>query len=142
MIRDAALADARVLALVLGDWVRETGWMPVRHTREEDLGFVEMLIRSSVVRMAADGGGFLSRQGGEVDALYLAPPARGRGLGKRLLDEAKAAEPELWLWTFQANSAARRFYAREGFVEVASTDGSGNDEQLPDVRLHWRRDAG
>ena len=27
------------------------------------------------------------------------------------------------LWTFVANEGARRFYAREGFVEAGGTDG-------------------
>jgi hypothetical protein len=41
------------------------------------------------------------------------------------------------LWTFQVNGPARRFYERHGFVEVAQTDGSGNEEAEPDVRLEW-----
>ena len=51
-------------------------------------------------------------------------------------DDAKAAG-HLTLWTFQANDGARRFYAREGFREVEFTDGAGNAEKLPDVRLEW-----
>ena len=35
--------------------------------------------------------------------------------------------------------AARRFYAREGFVEVDWTDGAGNEEHEPDVRCRWVR---
>ena len=41
------------------------------------------------------------------------------------------------LWTFVANAPARRFYAREGFVEVRRTGGE-NEEGLPDVLLKWR----
>jgi len=36
---------------------------------------------------------------------------------------------------------ARRFYGREGFVEVEHTDGAGNEEGEPDVRLEWRPPA-
>jgi GNAT superfamily N-acetyltransferase len=50
----------------------------------------------------------------------------------------KAREPRLVLWTFQANSAAIAFYLREGFVEIERTDGAGNEEGLPDVRMIWR----
>ena len=63
--------------------------------------------------------------------------ARGRGVGKALLDTAKARSDRLELWCFQANAGARRFYAREGLAEVERTDGAGNDEKLPDVRLVW-----
>ena len=34
------------------------------------------------------------------------------------------------------------FYVREGFTEVELTDGAGNDEGLPDVRLVWHRNGG
>jgi ribosomal protein S18 acetylase RimI-like enzyme len=44
----------------------------------------------------------------------------------------------LWLWTFQTNTGARRFYERHGFVAVDETDGSANEERAPDVRYAWR----
>jgi hypothetical protein len=44
----------------------------------------------------------------------------------------------LELWVFQRNDAAREFYARHGFIELRRTDGSGNEEREPDVRLAWR----
>ena len=116
--------------------------MPKLHTKAQDLIFVRQLIATRVVRMEASGAGFLARQDGELDALYLAPHARGKGLGKALLDEAKAAEEMLTLWAFQANVGARRFYAREGFVEAFMTNGDGNVEGLKDVRLVWERDFG
>lgn len=98
-----------------------------------------------VVEMGGEVAGFLSLDSpapegrSMLDHLYLAPPWRGRGVGDRLITLAKAERPHgLELWTFQANFAARRFYARHGFVEVESTDGSGNDEREPDVRLVWQ----
>ncbi len=139
-LRDATAADAVALARVLGDWIHTTPWMPKLHTREQDVLFLRHLIGSRVVRMEASGAGFLARLGGEVDALYLAPVARGRGLGRALLDEAKAAERSLTLWCFQANLGARKFYAREGFVEAFMTGGDENTEHLPDVRLVWEGD--
>jgi hypothetical protein len=44
----------------------------------------------------------------------------------------------LQLWTFQRNTAARRFYGRLGFVAVEQTDGSRNEEDEPDVRYRWQ----
>ena len=116
--------------------------MPKLHTRAQDVRFLGHLIGSRVVRMEADGLGFMARLGTEVEALYLAPAARGRGLGKALLEEAKQAETSLTLWCFQANLAARRFYEREGFVEAFRTAGDKNTEHLPDVRLVWERAFG
>ena len=50
----------------------------------------------------------------------------------------------LSLWVFEENTSARSFYARAGFAEVERTDGRGNEEQVPDVRMVWEgaRSAG
>ena len=78
----ARQADARALAAILGDWVRETGWMPLLHSRDEDLAFVRGLIGRGLVTVADDDGpqGFLAREGEEVTALYLARMLRPLGL--------------------------------------------------------------
>ena len=138
MLRDATLADAAAIALVLGDWCRDTAWVPKLHSRDADLAFVTGLLQTHVVRVGWAGGlGFLARLGPGIAALYLAPQARGKGLGKALVDEAKGCG-HLEAWTFQANLGARAFYRREGFGEVAWTDGAGNAEKLADVRMEWR----
>jgi GNAT superfamily N-acetyltransferase len=138
-LRPAAPEDASALAGILGDWVRETGWMPVLHSREEDLGFLGHLIATTDVTLAEDGPplGFLALDGEEVRALYLAPAARGRGIGRALLDRAKAARPRLSLWVFEANPRAVAFYGREGFRVAERTSGAGNEEGLPDLRMVW-----
>ena len=43
----------------------------------------------------------------------------------------------LALWTFQSNTRAQEFYRRHGFTEVRRTDGSANEERVPDVRMVW-----
>jgi GNAT superfamily N-acetyltransferase len=142
-LRPAGAADAPALARILGDWVREAGWMPVLHSREEDEGFLRHLIATTEVTVAEAGAplGFLSLDGEEVRALYLAPAGRGQGWGRRLLDGAKARSPRLRLWTFEANMGARAFYAREGFQVVRGTPGD-NDERLPDLLLAWEAPRG
>ena len=52
-----------------------------------------------------------------VEQLYVAPAWIGHGVGRRLIDLAKARRPDgLDLYCFQANTRARRFYERNGFV--------------------------
>ena len=63
----------------------------------------------------------------------------GQGLGKAFLDHVKRNRDRIELWTFVANDGTRRFYAREGFFEAMRTDGSENEESLPDIRLRWER---
>ena len=54
-----------------------------------------------------------------------------------LVNLAKELHPEhLDLWTFQSNTAARRFYERHGFVAIDATDGQ-NEENAPDVHYRW-----
>ena len=73
-----------------------------------------------------------------LDDLYVRPDRAGQGLGSALLDLVKAQRPEgFCLWVFEMNAAARRFYARRGLVELERTDGSGNEEQQPDIKMAW-----
>ena len=88
---------------------------------------------------AAEVVGFMRLDGFELDQLYIRPGWWGRGIGSRLIEHAKAQSPDgLTLWTFQVNERARGFYAHHGFIELLRTDGSGNEERQPDVRLGWR----
>lgn len=82
--------------------------------------------------------GYLMITGDWVDDLFLAPGETGQGIGAALLDLAKAQRPDgLCLWAFETNHGARRFYRRHGFIELEATDGSGNAERAPDVRMAW-----
>ena len=74
-----------------------------------------------------------------VEQLYVLSEWSGRGIGGRLLELAKQQSPHgLQLWTFVSNGAARAFYERHGFTVVEQTDGSGNEERVPDLRMVWR----
>ncbi len=143
MIRAAQPLDAGRIGAILSGWVDQTPWMPRLHSRAEDVAHAADLIDRGWVRVAAFGrvAGFLARDDRVIHALYLAPEARGQGIGKALVDDAKAQVPALTLWTFQNNTRARAFYEREGFAEAARTDGAGNDEGLPDIRYDWHREA-
>lgn len=143
VIEDAAPADAEGLGAILGGWAASTDWMPDLHSAEEDRDFVQRLIGSDRVRVARDASGaplgFVALRHCDIAAFCVAEAARGQGIGKALLDDAKAREARLALWTFQANLGAIAFYRREGFQEMERTDGACNAERLPDVRMIWRR---
>lgn len=82
--------------------------------------------------------GFAGMRREWLDDLYVLPAAQGRGVGSALLDLVKGLRPDgFGLWVFASNAPARAFYARHGLVEHETTDGSGNEERAPDVRLEW-----
>ena len=138
-LRSAEPKDAESIATILSDWIDETDWMPRIHTREEDRGFGAFLIDKTEVTVAEDRAirGFIACREATIDALYVARGARGAGIGSALLEHAKHQAGRLGLWVFQANTEALGFYERRGFSETQRTDGSGNDEKLPDIHMVW-----
>lgn len=143
-LRQARSTDAGRTGEILHRFQIDTPWMPELHTGAETIAFCGNLIDRGWVTVIETGGqiqGFLAREGKEVHCLYLADDATGQGLGKVLLDAAKAGRSELGLWTFQANTRAQKFYLREGFNEIRRTDGAGNDESLPDIYYVWLKET-
>jgi putative acetyltransferase len=72
-----------------------------------------------------------------LERLYVEPADQSRGVGSALLDQAKALRPQLYLWVFQKNTGAIRFYERHGFHLVKLTDGAENMEREPDALYAW-----
>jgi GNAT superfamily N-acetyltransferase len=145
IVRRGTRADAPAAAEV---WLRSRkaaipAIPPPVHSDDDVRHFFRMVVvRERELWVAVDEvsavTGLLVLAGDDVDQLYVDPGWWRRGIGSHLLGEAKRLRPEgLWLWTFAANTGARRFYERHGFVAVDATDGSGNEEQAPDVRYAW-----
>ncbi|MCP5283757.1 MAG: GNAT family N-acetyltransferase [Burkholderiaceae bacterium] len=119
---------------------------PMVHTPEEVRGWVtEVLIPGGGVTVATRGGTVVavlavsqSTAEGWIDQLYVKPGYTGQGLGAKLLQHAHTAlRPPVRLYTFQANAGARRFYERHGYAPELFTDGSANEEGVPDVLYVW-----
>ena len=73
---------------------------------------------------------------GWIDHLYVDPDHHRQGVGSTLVRLAQAEQAELRLHTFQSNTAARAFYERHGFIAEEFTDGSRNEEKMPDM-TYW-----
>ncbi|MFK7837728.1 MAG: N-acetyltransferase family protein [Sulfitobacter sp.] len=143
-LRAARSTDAGAVGAILSEFVDTTHWMPRIHTRAEDLAHAGVMIERGWVIVAEEADkvlGFAACNDADLDALYVAGHARGRGVGSALLAQLQDRHPVLELWTFQANTGAQRFYVRHGFVEMERTNGAGNDEKLPDIRYAWRRET-
>ncbi|MET1415666.1 GNAT family N-acetyltransferase [Roseibium sp. HPY-6] len=142
-IRKANRGDMPACGRILNDWIDETPWMPrvnshedvVRHhcefVFENRTVFIADVLKTVTGFAATSSDGF-------VTGLYLAKDARGKGIGRSLLERLKEENPDgLKLWTFVANARGRKFYEREGFNEVRRTSGE-NEEKLPDILFAWR----
>ncbi len=146
-IRPAVPGDAAACAAILNAWIDATDWMPrchapedvERHCREFVLVEREVAVAERVGQVVGYSAVDVARS--YVTALYVDAKARGSGIGKSLMDLAKANAPGvLNLWTFVANTHAQRFYQREGFQEAGRSDGD-NEEGLPDILYRWEAGA-
>lgn len=115
---------------------------PALHTNDEDRAWMARQLAGSHEAWLAERDsevvGYALLTPTWLDHLFVRPDLVGEGIGSALLDLVKALRPQgFCLWVFESNSGARRFYARHGLLELERTDGSGNEEKQPDVRLAW-----
>jgi putative acetyltransferase len=97
-------------------------YLPNLHTNEEDLAHFGSALCDSTVYVVKDRDrivGFCAFRTDWVDHLYILPEYTRRGIGRALMDTAKAAHPQLQLWVFQRNEAAAAFYEAMGFTRQA-----------------------
>jgi GNAT superfamily N-acetyltransferase len=144
-VRRVTPADAaRVAEIFLTSRQAAMPWLARPHTDDETRRWhAEILVPRGTVVVAEREGevvGFAEPVDGWLNALYVAPPAQGAGVGSALFEHSMALQPNGFdLWVFQRNTRALDFYARYGCLEVRRTDGADNEEQEPDVLLHWSR---
>jgi GNAT superfamily N-acetyltransferase len=113
---------------------------PTVHTEEDvHAWFEQVVLPGREVWVADDGNaivGLLVVHHHWIDQLYVEPSRTNQGIGSKLMAVAKRQRPTaLRLWTFEANTGARRFYEHHGFVPTGST--SDNEEGAPAVRYQW-----
>lgn len=146
-LRPAVPADARRVAdVLLASRSVHLPFAPLAHTPSEVRAWVaQVLVPGGGVHVAEVDGVIramaahaMDNGAGWIEQLYVEPGFTGQGLGAALLQHllarlhAAGAHP-VRLWCFEANTGARRFYERHGFVAVDFTDGRGNEEGCPDV---------
>lgn len=87
--------------------------------------------------------GFAGMQDGKLEMLFVAPEARGRGVGRALLAHAVERYGVETLDVNEQNPQAVGFYEHEGFVveRRSATDGAGRPFPLLHMRRASRRAA-
>ncbi len=143
LIRPAEPEESDAVAALYGRSRAAAAMPPGMHTAEEDRGWFGARFRDGEhdVWVAERSGvllGYALATSAWLDHLFVDPDAQGEGVGGALLDTLKGVRPGgFCLWVFDSNVPARAFYARRGLVELERTDGSGNEERSPDVRMAW-----
>ncbi len=138
MIRRAGPEDVEEVVAIFEPSFATLDFLPQLHTHEENLAFFgRALADGDAFLFGSDGFAILA--GDELSHLYVRPEAFGRGVGRALFEHVISKRPGGFeFWVFQQNERARRFYEAHGAEAVEFTDGSGNEEQTPDVRYAWR----
>lgn len=112
------------------------------HPLGEQVAYFEREVRPNHrVRVAREAGrivGFVASNAESVGQLYVRVGHHRRGIGRHLLDLAKASSVgTLWLFTFSRNTGACGFYESQGFRVVQR--GFESRWQLEDVKYAWAR---
>lgn len=144
VLRPAQPSDVDDVASVHLRARRSAPMPPGVHPDDDVRRWLAGRLEADEVWVAEDGGrvvGYARLTEVWLDDLYVDPSHARRGIGSALLDLAMSVRPGgFCLWVFETNTPARAFYARHGLLELEHTDGSGNEERSPDVRLAWPGD--
>jgi GNAT superfamily N-acetyltransferase len=142
-LRPATMADAPLIAQILID--TRAAFMPYAPSAHSDpelhAWVAERLVPGGGVTVAQCRGTVVAVMATEhtdaaawISQMAVTPSLVGQGIGRRLLAHALATLPSpIRLYTFQANTGARRFYERHGFRAIRFGDGRDNEERCPDV---------
>lgn len=144
MLRAATPLDAGATGDILWHALREHPNVE-RTSAAEAISFCGEMIERDWVTVAGSGTavlGFLARDGQEICALYTAPDARGQGIGRRLIEDAKQQVARLHLCAARTNRDAQRFYRRAGFVPAKADDAPReNRHEEPGMTFVWQKEA-
>ncbi|AUH32492.1 GNAT family N-acetyltransferase [Paracoccus tegillarcae] len=143
VFRLAVPSDAEACSQIIQDWGDETPWMVPLDNLAPMKEFWSFIFEEEIGWVAHRNGqilGFCARTEDNITGLYVAKKARGKGLGKALLDLAKEDQQWITVWAYEKNEDARRFYRREGLIEIGREmevfeDGSS----LMDIEHRWTR---
>ena len=79
--------------------------------------------------------GFIGLLNSFIGGLFVDPAHHRSGIGRTLVAEAGRLRNELTVEVYQANTGARTFYERQGFVEIGRRDEDDEGRLLPLVRM-------
>lgn len=83
--------------------------------------------------------GFIGLTASHVEMLFIDAPARGKGIGRRLLDHAVALRGGLTLDVNEHNPQAVGFYQRYGFIQTGRSEVDAQGNPFPLLHMQWHK---
>ena len=84
--------------------------------------------------------GFMGMTGSSIDSLFVDPDRHGQGIGRRLIDHARAISPSLTVEVNEQNPAATAFYERLGFRRTGRSELDSGGRPYPILHLALSED--
>lgn len=144
-VRESQAGDVAALADIWRRSVLAThDFLSPEHFREIERIVAEAYIPQAPLWVACDEAavpvGFMGLTGSHVDALFVDPDVRGKGIGRTLLAHARATCGPLTVDVNEQNAQAVGFYRKMGFHDTgrSALDGDGRPYPL----LHMAMGAG
>ncbi len=123
MIRSYQPADCEA---VLAVWARASAvahpFLSRDFLAQERRAIGELYLPNAETWVWEEGGavaGFISLVGSEVGGLFVDPAFQRRGIGRALIEQARALRGALDVDVFELNGQGRAFYAAMGFAFIA-----------------------
>lgn len=118
MIRPLQAPDlARAAEIWLNTNLKAHDFIPAEYWRDH-FGQVKQMLPLAEVYLYEEQGeiqGFIGLSGSYIAGIFVCGQAQSRGIGRKLLDYAKAGKNRLELRVYQKNARAIAFYRREQF---------------------------
>ena len=143
VLRPAEASDADAVVDIHLAARREAAMPPRTHPDEEVREWLGGRVRNAddevwLAEVRGTPAGYARVSADWLSDLYVTPVNHRQGVGSALLDLVKARRPGgFCLWVFEMNTPAHDFYTHRGLVELEHTDGSGNEERAPDIKMAW-----
>ena len=138
--RSGQLPDVAACVDIIRDWADETPWMAKLDDLQPMQAFWSDIFKTDLVWVAEMGGrivGFCTCDDDNIGALYVIADYRSTGIGKRLLDMAKAERDWITVWAYEENKHTLRFYKREGLIEVSRE--IETESNLMNIEHRWTK---
>jgi len=138
-IRNSTISDGQRVLEIWRDAVDATHDFLTQNDRMEIEEEVNAFLPNAPLVLAVNefdrALGFMLVSDGHMDALFIDPVYRGRGVGRFLVNEALKTYPHLTTDVNEQNTQAVGFYEHMGFQKIGRSEKDGQGRNYPLIHL-------